>query len=416
MSALDGQPESSAAARGDSPLPVPPTPIAQSTRSKGKKKPKAHISESQGEIAALTALVQSLANQVGNLTGQISTLTQEPSIRLGSSIASDRSGSTQGLPETVLPSTEPNLFPQRIVSEVRTDYSSNPRPYKTRDIQTLSDGVEYRYRSWVIQLKAKFLEPYFAGNSEQVRMNYLFSATSGLAQSYLEPRMDPESVNPFCSVAEMLEVLNSGFVNPNQQRQAQLEYRDLMMSSTEVFINFKSRFNKLAEEAGIPMVTRHMDLYDKLTIELQTVLVPVLDTLPTYELLAARVTAIDQEQKWISQRAAKAKAARLIYGRPPAITTTTRPVAIHYKSGDHFPPSTKSLSVPPAPRVHSSDQKPRSPTPASDLKCYNCDQHGHYASACPNPRKASADLKEFEQMVPEDSLVEDPEEQGKDEP
>jgi len=49
----------------------------------------------------------------------------------------------------------------------------------------------------------------------------------------------------------------------------------------------------------------------------------------------------------------------------------------------------------------------------SKVTCFNCGQHGHYATVCTNPQKPSADLKEVDQFP--DTTVEDLEEQGKDE-
>jgi hypothetical protein len=50
----------------------------------------------------------------------------------------------------------------------------------------------------------------------------------------------------------MIKVLEAAFVNPNQVQEAGLEYRQLMIGATETFVNFKTRFLLLAEEAGIP--------------------------------------------------------------------------------------------------------------------------------------------------------------------
>jgi hypothetical protein len=100
----------------------------------------------------------------------------------------------------------------------------------------------------------------------------------------------------------MIKVLEAAFVNSNQVREASLEYRQLMMGATETFVNFKTWFLLLAEEAGIPQSSRRLDLYDKLTVELQTSLVPVLSTLPTFNTLAACAMEVDQEQKWIRQQ------------------------------------------------------------------------------------------------------------------
>ena len=50
----------------------------------------------------------------------------------------------------------------------------------------------------------------------------------------------------------MIEVLEAAFVNPNRAREAGIEYRHLSMSPLDTFIDFKTWFLLLAEEAGIP--------------------------------------------------------------------------------------------------------------------------------------------------------------------
>ena len=171
----------------------------------------------------------------------------------------------------------------------------------THNVQTLSDGLDPTYEAWSIQLEGKFLEPQFQDCKEQVRRHYLFSTTSGVAQKHLLPRMLRTANDPFRSVNQMLEVLETAFVNPNRVREATMEYRQLTMGATEAFVDFRTKFLLLAEEASVPEATRRLDLYDKITTDLQILLVPVLDTLPTFNSLATRAMAVDQEQRWIRQ-------------------------------------------------------------------------------------------------------------------
>ena len=50
----------------------------------------------------------------------------------------------------------------------------------------------------------------------------------------------------------MLKVLETAFLNPNRVREANMEYRKLIMSIIDTFVDFKTQFLLLAEEAGIP--------------------------------------------------------------------------------------------------------------------------------------------------------------------
>ena len=375
------------------------------------------ISESRAETETLRSMIQVLTDQVSALRNE-----RTPSERVSPgrhpSVGQHESGTPHST--TVLPSMEPLLDPPRFPSMARsgiTDGTYGPRTYKTRDVQTLSDGTDPTYEAWSIQLEGKFLEPQFQDCDERIRMHYVFSVTSGTAQNHLQPRMLRSVSNRFRSVNEMIEVLETVFVNPNQVREAGQEYRQLMMSPMDTFVDFKTRYLLLAEKAGIPQSSRRLDLYDKLTVELQTSLVPVLTTLTTFSDLCARAIAVDQERKWISQRVAKNKAAKLTYGRVLPFTGSIKQPTASSGSVTALPSSMKTRPPSPSPRVHFSDSQARSPTPPVDSKvtCYNCGRPGHYASACTYPQKPSADLSELERTVEQDSTVEDLEEQGKDE-
>jgi hypothetical protein len=65
------------------------------------------------------------------------------------------------------------------------------------------------------------------------------------------------------------------------------------MSSLKTFVDFKTRFLLLIKEAGIPQSSRRLDLYNKLTVELQTSLVLVLSTLTTFNDLCGRAIEVD---------------------------------------------------------------------------------------------------------------------------
>jgi hypothetical protein len=421
MATQDGQPESSTARQQDSPSPATRRP-ARGNRGKGKGKATESPSRNDDppiSVGTLFTMIQSLTDQVSALRNERAQSERAPpGIQLPGARSQSRTPPS-GTP-SVLPSLEPQLDPPRFPSEARsriTDIAYGQRPFKTRDVQTLSDGTDPTYEAWSIQLEGKFLEPQFLDCDERVRIHYVFSVTSGTAQSHLQTRMLRTASNPFRSVDEMIEVLETAFVNPNRIREAGMEYRQLIMSTTDTFVDFKTRFLLLAEEAGIPQSSRRLDLYDKLTVELQTSLVPVLSTLVTFNDLSARAIEVDQERRWISQRIIKNKAAKLTYGRVSPFTGPVKQTIVSSGPATALPSAMRNRPPSPSPRVHFSDASRRSPTPPLDFKgtCYNCGRPGHYASACTHPQKPSADLSELERTVEQDPMVEDLEEQGKDE-
>jgi hypothetical protein len=67
-----------------------------------------------------------------------------------------------------------------------------------------------------------------------------------------------------------------------------------MMKSTETFADFHTRFLYLAGQARIPEEDLRLDLFDKLTLELQRTVLPVYSTLQTVKSLADECLSLDQ--------------------------------------------------------------------------------------------------------------------------
>ena len=59
------------------------------------------------------------------------------------------------------------------------------------------------------------------------------------------------------------------------------DYHKLMMRPTKTFMDFYTRFLRLASEGQIPHEDLRLDLYDKLTLELQRAIAPMEGTLDT---------------------------------------------------------------------------------------------------------------------------------------
>jgi len=74
------------------------------------------------------------------------------------------------------------------------------------------------------------------------------------------------------------------------------------MRTRQAFIEFQTIFLYLASEAQIPSTSLRLDLYDKLTTQLQTPIVAMLEDLDTYDKLATRCLSLDIELKRISTR------------------------------------------------------------------------------------------------------------------
>jgi hypothetical protein len=158
-------------------------------------------------MATLLSMIQSLTDQVSALrieserTAIVPGQSEHASLGQSPSDARSLSRTPELRSVAFLPTSEQLLDPQWVLSEHslvpgQSEHASlvhQPSaahgPLKTRDVQTLSDGLDPTYEAWSIQLEGKFLEPQFQDYKEQVRRHYLFSTTSGVAQKHLLPRM-----------------------------------------------------------------------------------------------------------------------------------------------------------------------------------------------------------------------------------
>ena len=66
-----------------------------------------------------------------------------------------------------------------------------------------------------------------------------------------------------------------------------------MMRATETFPDFYTRFLHLANEGQIPNEDLRLDLYNKLTLELQCTIAPIEESLTTVEELQKALRRLD---------------------------------------------------------------------------------------------------------------------------
>ena len=77
----------------------------------------------------------------------------------------------------------------------------------------------------------------------------------------------------------MIQHLSDIYEDPFRVQNARKDYRKLVMKPTETFTDFYTRFLHLAGEGQIPEEDLQLDLYNKLTLELQRAIAPTEETL-----------------------------------------------------------------------------------------------------------------------------------------
>jgi hypothetical protein len=100
----------------------------------------------------------------------------------------------------------------------------------------------------------------------------------------------------------MIDFLATIYEDPYKVQNARLKYKSLLMKSTETFLDFHTRFLQLAGQGKIPSDDLRLDLFDKLTLELQRTVLLVYTTLSTEKALADQCVALDNGLRRIRAR------------------------------------------------------------------------------------------------------------------
>jgi hypothetical protein len=316
-------------------------------------------------------------------------------------------------PSTAPPDDSPTRE-QDLGTPVTTFSHTTQWSKKRPDPKELSDGVDPTFESWRILIKGKLRTNADHFPTEEDKMDYVFGRTTGRAQKHLLPRFDEDSPARFTTAEEMIQHLAPRYINPNKVRDARYDYGKLFMKAGESFADFQTTFLHLAGEGQIHSDNLRLDLYDKLTTQLQERLAATLEDLDTYQKLANRCLSLDTELKRISARVDRQK--RFKDDRTStSVPNTSLPTLALPTSNPIRNEAARALTTPYRPRAPTAAPPPygpsailqrsatpttttrfNSPAPATTATCYNCRKPGHMANDCVEPKR-TADVKEIEE-------------------
>lgn len=224
-------------------------------------------------------------------------------------------------------------------------------------------------------------------------MRYVFNRTEGEANKHLHPcyTRDEDNKDPFESIQEMFDLLDSIYRNRYHVRNSRNAYRELQIQHGQSFQDFLTEFLHLANRVQIPAHDRFDDLYEKITVQLLQQVVQQLHTFnEDLTQLCEVLTGINVAVKRInsqvtkekeSQNARLAAAARVVTSTSPAVKRSVTPATTPAGNGPSIIPRPQVATLP--------IQAPR-----QDIRCYNCGTPGHIASQCQKPKRT--DIKEIE--------------------
>ncbi|EED18927.1 retrotransposon polyprotein, putative [Talaromyces stipitatus ATCC 10500] len=258
---------------------------------------------------------------------------------------------------------------------------------KIPDGKKLSDGKDPRYESWKIDVRAKLKANKDQYDTPEARRAYVKSMCEGEAAEHLLARLRDDAPDPFIDADDMIEHLDTIYLDANRVSNAKMDFRNLTQGKTR-FQTFLSKFALLALDSGLSRSEWKEELYYKMNTEMKrAVMRESNDSTMSYEefvkfctMQANRLEQIAREEK--TQRTADNR-------------NNFNPTASGIPSTDKKSTAAKASN--------SNDDKKKKSLPWQDpeLKplmeqglCFNCKQPGHRRNSC--PFKKGTEIKEIE--------------------
>ena len=235
----------------------------------------------------LKMVLERLARTIPNLTGPV---TEEPLPQQQKQHNTQRPYiGHQSDPENSLSDSSLNRSHHSRQSQLQRPHRSSRRQArqspKHDDPDKLDDGTSLTYSAWKSLLRGKLRANADWWPTEQDRINYVFSRTTGEAQQHLDPRIDEDSLDPWLTVDEMLEFLDTVYRDYYEAERADNAFHQLEQHKGQEFNEFHTEFARLASVGRVPTSTWRSQLWRKLNKEYYNRLLATHHQYPTYQSL-----------------------------------------------------------------------------------------------------------------------------------
>ena len=261
---------------------------------------------------------------------------------------------------------------QRTPTSMSSESKRDKRSAKFPDPPILEDGEKPTFRIWnaQIQNKLRINADWYTHDDpeveEQSKVAYIQTRTDGKAAKHLYTWLeDKQDGNERIYVEDVIQCLENLFEDPDRRLKARHELKKTKMSFFGDFNEFQSEFLRLAMVARTPRDQWKEELHDKLYDSLRVPMeIYVTDEDYSFDQYCKKA---QQYARGLAQQN-KERRERTSRRAPEQTTVKIRT--------DPSKPYTERRETPKASALE--------PAKASaSVRCYNCNQTGHFAYACP---------------------------------
>jgi hypothetical protein len=212
------------------------------------------VQQTKDDLEVAENKVNSLRQTVDALSTTINSITAQRQRELAD-LADKRPSSEE--PRT----RESTQQPTQSVASVGVDsVSGHQKLMKISELPPLGDGKDPDFDSRMMAMHRKMRASAAMLPTEDYRMIYVASRTTGDAERYLAPRMRANAADPFTTAQQMFDYLEKIYGNPNRAMKAAEDFHHLTMKSGQPFHEFLSRFMYLHIEGELMLNDRNLRL------------------------------------------------------------------------------------------------------------------------------------------------------------
>jgi len=148
------------------------------------------------------------------------------------------------------------------------------RTTRIADPAVLTDGKNPKFEDWLLRMEDKLSANADHYSTPTLRLAYVRSRCGGRAAEHLLARSRFNSVNPYRDASEIFDHLKTIYQDVNRAWNAKGKLRRLYMRASDKFQDFLSEFCYLAQESGLAESEWKEELYHKLHVNLQRLVIP----------------------------------------------------------------------------------------------------------------------------------------------